>query len=75
MSYVPRLSRESTALGYKLKCRGGLMAEEAVALLKDFYATGNPKGPSSFTLSSTKITHVWKQSWGTFWTSCGDVDV
>ncbi|BDA43019.1 tRNA-specific adenosine deaminase 2 [Coccomyxa sp. Obi] len=36
---------ESTALGYKLQCRGGLMAEEAVALLKDFYATGNPKAP------------------------------
>lgn len=41
------LCRESTAPGCKLQCRGGLMAEEAVALLKDFYATGNPKGPSS----------------------------
>ncbi|KAK9914971.1 hypothetical protein WJX75_003148 [Coccomyxa subellipsoidea] len=30
---------------YKLKCRGGLMAEEAVTLLKQFYATGNPKAP------------------------------
>ena len=36
--------RQASAPGFQLKCRGGLMAAEAVALLKDFYATGNPKG-------------------------------
>ena len=36
--------RQESASGFQLKCRGGLMAAEAVALLKDFYATGNPKG-------------------------------
>ncbi|CAK0782075.1 hypothetical protein CVIRNUC_005547 [Coccomyxa viridis] len=36
---------QESAPGFQLKCRGGLMAAEAVALLKDFYATGNPKAP------------------------------
>ena len=38
------ICRRASAPGFQLKCRGGLMAAEAVALLKDFYATGNPKG-------------------------------
>ncbi|EIE26984.1 catalytic/ hydrolase/ zinc ion binding protein [Coccomyxa subellipsoidea C-169] len=36
---------DTTVPGFKLRCRGGLMAEEAVTLLKEFYATGNPKAP------------------------------
>ncbi|CAL5221138.1 g3275 [Coccomyxa viridis] len=31
--------------GFQLQCSGGLMAAEAVALLKEFYSTGNPKAP------------------------------
>jgi len=26
-------------------CRGGVLADEIVELLKDFYATGNPNAP------------------------------
>jgi hypothetical protein len=30
--------------GFKLSCRGGLLAEDAIELLKAFYSTGNPRG-------------------------------
>ena len=36
--------RQPSQPGFQLECRGGMMAAEAVALLKEFYATGNPKG-------------------------------
>ena len=42
------LCRRPSSDGFQLKCRGGLMAAEAVALLKEFYATGNPKGAQPY---------------------------
>ncbi|CAM6101946.1 unnamed protein product [Calypogeia fissa] len=36
-------SKDQVNTGFK--CVGGLMAEEAVALLRDFYAQGNPNAP------------------------------
>jgi len=42
------MCRRPSSNDFQLKCRGGLMAAEAVALLKEFYATGNPKGAQPY---------------------------
>lgn len=34
----------SAGVGYSYPCFGDLLAEEAIELLRQFYATGNPNG-------------------------------
>jgi tRNA-specific adenosine deaminase 2 len=41
------LGSEEAQRGKGYKCRGGIMAEEAVSLFKCFYEQGNPNGNSS----------------------------
>jgi tRNA-specific adenosine deaminase 2 len=39
------LGSEEAQRGKGYKCRGGIMAEEAVSLFKCFYEQGNPNAP------------------------------